>query len=51
MRVSMQSSLLYNFPPMYYTLMVYIDPKVQPPFPKQDVTKYPKVIKQAKVAL
>ena len=25
-----------------YTPMVYIDPKVQPPLPKQDMTKHPK---------
>ena len=28
--------------PMYNNPMVYIDPKVQPPLPKQDLTKHPK---------
>ena len=28
--------------PMNYTLMVYTDPKVQPPLPEKDMTKHPK---------
>ena len=28
--------------PQHYTPTVYIDPKVQPPFPKQAMTKHPK---------
>ena len=27
---------------MHYTLTIYIDPKVQPPLPKQNMTKHPK---------
>ena len=52
MGVSMQIHLMYcsplSFPslelstPVSYTLMIYIDPEVQPPLPKHDKTKHPK---------
>ena len=34
--------------PMHYTLIVYIDPKVQLPLLQQDLTKYPKSHKISK---
>ena len=34
------SPQLVEVAPMYYTPMVYIDPKVQPSLSKQDMTKH-----------
>ena len=42
------SPQLVEVAPMYYTPMVYIDPKVQPPLLKQDLKKHTKSYKTSK---